>query len=105
RPILEQIRIYRQRMAGVGCWHKCPPSDWSQAELLHHTSNALGVNGKTAAIQLHDHTTIAIPGEFLVHTFYLLSQFLVLGIATLPLAPIGFVVKRAGGKTGYLARF
>ena len=37
--------------------------------------------------------------------FYLLSQLLVLVIATLALAPIGFVVKRAGGKTSYLAGF
>jgi hypothetical protein len=40
-----------------------------------------------------------------VNTFDLLSQLLVLVIAPLAVAPIRFVVKRAGSKTGYLAGF
>jgi hypothetical protein len=103
--MLHEIQTHRQSMTRIGRADEGAPGDWPQPELLHDATNALLVDSDATTLQLTRDTTIAIAWKFLVNTLDLLAQLLVLIITTLSMLLVGFVVKRAGGKAGYLAGF
>lgn len=104
-PILDQVRVNRQRVTGIGRPHECPPGNRFQAELLHHPANPFVVHAVATAFQLASNAPIAVARKLLLNAFDLLPQILIAVFMTAAMLRIELVVIAAGRKSRYLAGF
>jgi hypothetical protein len=95
--VLDEVRIYRQRMAGIGRTYKRAPRDGLEPELFHHAAYTFLIHVKTTAFQRASEAPISVARKFLVNAFDLLTQVFILVVTTFSVLFVGFVIKRAGG--------
>jgi hypothetical protein len=87
--VLDEVRIDRQRVAGIGRPHKRAPRDGLQSELFHHATDAFLVNAQATAFHLTREPPISVARKFLVNAFDLLTQFFILVITTFSMVFVG----------------
>src|SRR5215467_3987454 len=101
--VLDPVGMDRQSVSRIGGRHPCTPGNGLQIELLHDPANALFIHPEAAARQLISDPPVTIARKFLVNLFDLLTQLLILLLTTSSMLRVRFVVKAAGGQSGYLA--
>jgi hypothetical protein len=93
--VLDEVRIYRQRVAGIGRTYKRAPGDGPEPELSHHAAYTFLIHIKTTAFQRASEPPISVARKFLVNAFDLLTQVFILVVTTFSVLFVGFVIKRA----------